>query len=170
METNRAEAILPASPRHKSRADGLTRITAKTPSGRDTTCNAPTDADVNAGRHSHVGSSKTAACWVCRRYYGPEVVIKTSFRCAVCGTPVCAEDRTAQDTSRKRTCMSEHINSTEAWMCCAGAGKPKPSMLRRRTEWYDEKYTKAKPLRHPWYTGAGAGAGKGKGKGGEGKK
>ena len=99
------------SPEHEPR-EGFKRV-KMTKTGSSTKVTA---AQRTQGTHSKAGSGAQASCYVCRKYYGPQDPIYTTFKCEDCGTPLCKLDRTTQDKTRLCSCFFEHKNSLEKWM------------------------------------------------------
>ena len=71
------------SPEHEPR-EGFKRVKI-TKTGSST--KAVTAAQRTQGTHSKAGSGAQASCYVCRKYYGPQDPIYTTFKCEDCGTP-----------------------------------------------------------------------------------
>ena len=100
------------SPEHEPR-EGFKRVKI-TKTGSST--KAVTALQRTQGTHRKAGSGAQASCYVCRKYYGPQDPIYTTFKCEDCGTPLCKLDRTTQDKTRLCSCFFEHKNSLEKWM------------------------------------------------------
>ena len=74
-----------------------------------------------SGRHSrHLGSSKQACCWVCRKYKANYVY--TQWTCVACNTPICFHTKQFDEEERDgwKTCLEEHLNSGCEKMRCSG--------------------------------------------------
>ena len=128
--------LVPPSPEHTPRG-GLQRVKSQK-TGSSTKRVTPTQK--SQGTNSKAGSGAQATCHVCRKCYGPQQCVFTTFKCVDCGTPLCKKDRTEQDDARVCSCIHEHKNSLKSWMRCKGAGgQAQTRMDRRHTVWGEEK-------------------------------